>query len=77
MCVKSLFLCLNASEERQGEKVPADDGKGARGKFSQPFLPLMNWFVLKIFTFSVVMSWILNPLLYYSPHFHDFVLVCK
>ena len=42
MCVKSLFLHLDASEEQQGEKASADDGKGGRGKFSQPFLPLMN-----------------------------------
>ena len=37
MCVKSLFLHLDASEEQQGDKVKADDGRGGRGKFSQPF----------------------------------------
>lgn len=37
MCVKSLLLHLDASEEQQGEKVLADVAKGGRGKFSQLF----------------------------------------
>lgn len=41
MCVKSLLLHLDASEEQQGDKVPTDDAKGGRGKFSQLFFPVL------------------------------------